>query len=144
MKILICEGVINKWKQGRNALQFFLRIGTVPVPNWKANKSKHGKGDNPHPIFYPKNNKRKISIHHEIIDCIAEQIVSMCKESKLWIQLNLRRPNFKFTNLCTVDIWTLKRNFVKGNKKPFKPIKQNFHNREALRTLHIQFEISSC
>ena len=40
----------------------------------------------------------------------------------------------------------LKRNFVKENKKPFKAIKTtakqkfvtNLHNREDLRTLHIQ------
>ena len=53
-------------------------------------------------------------------------------------------PNF--TYFVIVDIQTLKRNFVEENKKPFKAIKTttkqkfvtNFHNREALRTLHIQ------
>ena len=47
------------------------------------------------------NNYRKILTHHEIIDCIAEKIVSVitqvCKETKLWIHSNLRRPNFSFT-----------------------------------------------
>ena len=52
----------------------------------------------------------------------------------------------KFTYFFIVDIYTLKRNFVKENKKPFKSIKNttkhkffftNSHNREALRTLHI-------
>ena len=30
---------------------------------------------------------------------------------------------YNFTYLFVVDIWTLKRNFVKENKKPFKAIK---------------------
>ena len=64
----------------------------------------------------------KILIHHEITDDITEQIVSViiqvCKELKLWIHPNLRRPSFSFTYsfkfnyFCIVDIWTLKRNFV--------------------------------
>ena len=59
------------------------------------------------------NHERKILTHHEIID----RIVSVCKESKLWIHPNLRRPNFlftylsKFTYFCTVGIWTLKKEF---------------------------------
>ena len=67
------------------------------------------------------NNERKIPTHHEIIDCIAEKIESVitqvCKETKLWIYPNLRRPNFsftdsfKFTYFCIVDIWTLKKEF---------------------------------
>ena len=47
------------------------------------------------------NNERKISTHHEIIDCMAEKNVSVitqvCKKSKLWIHSNLRRPSFSFT-----------------------------------------------
>ena len=46
-------------------------------------------------------NKRKILTHHEIINCTAEQIVSVitqvCKESKLLIHVNLRRSNLSFT-----------------------------------------------
>ena len=52
----------------------------------------------------------------------------MCKELKLWIHPNLRRPcfsfiySFKFTYFCIVDIWTLKKEFYE-NKKPFTAIK---------------------
>ena len=46
-------------------------------------------------------NKIKILTHHEIINCTAEQIVSVitrvCKESKLLIHVNLRRSNLSFT-----------------------------------------------
>ena len=55
--------------------------------------------------FVPKliNNERKILTHHEIIDRIAEKIVSVItqvrKESKLWIHPNLRRPHFSFIYL---------------------------------------------
>ena len=49
------------------------------------------------------NNKRKILTHQEIIGRIAEQIKSVitqvCKESKLWIHSNLRRPSFSFSSL---------------------------------------------
>ena len=54
--------------------------------------------------------ERKILIPHEIIDRIAEQIVSARKEPKLWIQSNLRRPEVSFTYsskfayFCIVDI----------------------------------------
>ena len=64
---------------------------------------------------------------------IAEKIVSvitqLCKEIKLWIHPNLRRPNssfaysFKFTYFCIVDIWTLKWDFAKENEKPLTTIK---------------------
>ena len=68
------------------------------------------------------NNERKLLIHHNIIGCISEQIVSVItqvyKESKLWmIHPNLRRPRFSFTYsiaftyFCIVEIWTLN----KGN-----------------------------
>ena len=66
-------------------------------------------------IFKVINNERKILTHHKIIDRISEQIVSVCKESKLWIHPNLRRPNFsftypsKFSYSCIVDIWPLKK-----------------------------------
>ena len=47
------------------------------------------------------NNERKKLAHHQIIDCIAEQTVSVIiqvsKESKLKIHPNLRRPRFSFT-----------------------------------------------
>ena len=46
------------------------------------------------------NNGRKILTYHEIIDLIAEQIVSVttqvCKESKFWIHPNVPRPRFFF------------------------------------------------
>ena len=49
------------------------------------------------------NNKRKILTHQEVIGRIAEQIKSVitqvCKESKLWIHSNLRRPSFSFSSL---------------------------------------------
>ena len=63
------------------------------------------------------NNERKILTHHEIIDGIAEEVVLVCKESKLWIHPNLLRPNFsftyssKFTYFCIVDRGTLKNEF---------------------------------
>ena len=56
------------------------------------------------------NIERKILTHYEIIDRIVEQIVSVCKEPKLWIQSNLRRPEVSFTYsskfayFCIVDI----------------------------------------
>ena len=67
------------------------------------------------------NNETKILDHHEIIDCIAQQIVlvidQVCKESKLWIHPNLRGPSFlftysfKFTYFYIVDVWTLENEF---------------------------------
>ena len=49
------------------------------------------------------NNERKKVTHREMIDRIAEQsesvIFQVCKESKLWIHPNLRRPRFSFTYL---------------------------------------------
>ena len=51
------------------------------------------------------NKETKILTHHEIIDCMAEQIESvitqMYKESKLWIHPNLRRPGFSLTFYIT-------------------------------------------
>ena len=109
---------------------------------------------------------KRLLTHHKIIDHIAQQIVLVCKKSKLWIHPNLWWPNLsfiyssKFTYLCTVDMWTLKRNFVIENKKPFtaiitatnKRVSQRYiatqpsfqHNKEAFRNLHMQVEISSC
>ena len=43
------------------------------------------------------NNERKILAYREIIDRIVEKIVSVCKEPKLRIHPNLRRPSFAFT-----------------------------------------------
>ena len=67
------------------------------------------------------NNVRKILTHHEIIGRIVELtvlvIAQVCKESKLWIHPNLRRPSFsftysfKFTYFCNVDTRTLKKQF---------------------------------
>ena len=73
-------------------------------------------------------NERNILNRHNIVNCISENVVSViaqvCKETKLRIHSNLRRPNFsftysfKFTYFCIVDIWTLEKNFVKESKKP--------------------------
>ena len=63
---------------------------------------------------------------------VAEQIVSVilqvCKGSKLWIHRNLWLPEYLFTYsfkfiYFIVYLWSLKNNFVKENKKPFKAIK---------------------
>ena len=60
-------------------------------------------GNNAHLSIRSKsnNNERKKLTHHEIIDRIAEQTVSVIvqvrKESKLSIHPNLRRPRFSFT-----------------------------------------------
>ena len=42
------------------------------------------------------NNERKILTHHEIIDRIAEQIVLVITQVKLWIHPNLRQPSLSF------------------------------------------------
>ena len=72
----------------------------------------------------------------ETIDGIAV-ITQICKEPKLWIHPNLRRPSFsftysfKFTCFCTVHIQTLKK-----NKKPLKKslkLQQNIKNYIAER-----------
>ena len=73
---------------------------------WRANKNKLGEGNNAHQNFCYKNNKEtKILTHHEITDCMAEQIESLItevyKESKLWIHPNLRRPGFSLTFYIT-------------------------------------------
>ena len=66
-------------------------------------------------------NERKILNRHNIVNCIAEKVVSViaqvCKESKSRIHPNLRRPNFSFTYsfkltyFYIVDTWTLKKEF---------------------------------
>ena len=46
-----------------------------------------------------------------------------------WVHPNLQRSSvsftylFKFNYFCFVDVWTLKKNFVEENKKPFTAIK---------------------
>ena len=105
------------------------------------------------------NIERKILTHYEIIDHMPEQtesaITQVNKESKLWVHPNLKLTSFslnfsfKFTYICIPDIWTLKGNFVKENKKSFNFIKTttkqkfitNLHSREALRKLHMQLVI---
>ena len=70
---------------------------------WRENKNKTWGGIMLIRTYVLKviNNERQILNDHVIIDCIAEQIESMitqvCKESKLWILPNLRRPSFSFT-----------------------------------------------
>ena len=65
------------------------------------------------------NNVRKILTHHEIIDGIAEKIVSVItqfyKESKIGIHSNREL-------ICVVDLRTLKKDFFKENNKPFTAI----------------------
>ena len=57
------------------------------------------------------NNDRKILTHHEIFDRITEQIepviTQVCKESKLWIHPNLRRPSFSFTYSFTFTYFSI-------------------------------------
>ena len=91
------------------------------------------------------NNERKILIHHKIIDCTAERtvlvITQQCIESKLCLDLNLRRSNFsftysfKFTYCCIVYIyiWTLKSNFVQKIKKPLIVIKTTAKHKNLLQ-----------
>ena len=47
------------------------------------------------------NNERKFLTRDEIIDCIAEKnmsvITQVCKETKLWIDPNLRQSDLSFT-----------------------------------------------
>ena len=87
-----------------------------------ANKNEHGEWYNAHSKLCSKSNKkRKILTHHEIIDHIVQQILlvitQVCKESKLWIHLNLWGPSFsftfsfKFTYLCIVDVWNSEKEF---------------------------------
>ena len=52
------------------------------------------------------NNERKILTHHEIIDRVTGQIVlvitQVCKDSKLWIHPNLRRPSNLLIHLSSL------------------------------------------
>ena len=59
-------------------------------------------------------------------------ITQLYKESKLWVHSKLQQIcctsfsltfSFKFTYICIVDTWPLKRNILKENKKPFTAIK---------------------
>ena len=67
-------------------------------------------------IFVQKviNNKSKILSHHEIIDCMAEQIDSVIthlgKYWKLWLKIYSKYSK-KFTYFYIADIWTLKKEF---------------------------------
>ena len=60
-------------------------------------------GDNAHQTFVlkVKITKEKKLTHCEITDCITEQtglvITQVCKESKLWVYLDLWQPCFSFT-----------------------------------------------
>ena len=66
-------------------------------------KQKQNGRNNAHPNVRSKinNDGRKKLTYHEIIGRTAEQtesvITQVCKESKLWICPNLRRPRFSFT-----------------------------------------------
>ena len=56
-------------------------------------------------------------------------ITQVCKETKLWIHPNLRRPNssftysLKFTYFCIVDLWTLKGILLKKIRNHWQPLK---------------------
>ena len=101
----------------QTALDFLSTLLLTDHSKSKGSKNEHGERDNG---SKSNNNERKISARHEIIDYNAEKmsvITQVCKETKLWVHPNLRRPNFsftyslKFTYFCTVDIWTLKKGF---------------------------------
>ena len=113
----------------KTAFDFFLSTLVLKDQSqWRANKSKQGtRGEVYRCIMLIRmfvlkviNNERKVLTRHEIINCIAEQIVlvinRVCKES-----MNLRRSSvsftylFKFTYFCFVHVWTLKKEF--GLKK---------------------------
>ena len=92
------------------ALDFLTTLPLKDHSKWKANKNKHGEGNNAHPNVHSirDNNQTNILTHHEIRHCrnIVPVITQMCKETKLWIDPNLRWPNssfiysFKFTYFC--------------------------------------------
>ena len=113
----------------QTALDFLSTLLLKDHSKSKGSKNEHEERDNG---SKSNNNERKISARHEIIDYIAEKmsvITQVCKETKLWIHPNLRRPNFsftyslKFTYFCNVDIWTLKKKDFRENKKPWTVIK---------------------
>ena len=53
------------------------------------------------------NNERKILTHHEIIDRIAEQIVLVITQVKLWIHSNLWRPSLSFKFFIHLNLLTV-------------------------------------
>ena len=66
----------------------------------------------------------------------AEQIVFGKQKLKIKDSSELAEAEFliyssKFTYFCIVDIWTLKRNFVKENKKPFAAINTTTNHKNA-------------
>ena len=84
-------------------------------------------------------------------------ITQLCKESKQWVHPNLQQAiflltfPFKFPYISIVDIWSLKRNLVTENKKPFTAIKTTTKHKcvtnlyiKALRKLGMQLEIPIC
>ena len=94
-----------KWNTSLQIWQLHLIfLSTLPLKDhskWKANKNKHGEGNNAHPNVRSKSNNNETNIwtHHEIRHCrnIVPVITQVCKETKLWIDPNLRWPNFSFT-----------------------------------------------
>ena len=105
---------------------------------WRANKNKHGEGDNAYQIFVLNviNIEWQSLVYPEIIYHMAEEtesvITQLYKESKLWVHSKLQQIcctsfsltfSFKFTYICIADTWPLKRNILKENKKPFTAIK---------------------
>ena len=59
--------------------------------NWRANNNEHGKGTILTRTFVPKvlNNERKILNHHEMTDCIAEQL-------SWWLLNDSKNQNYGF------------------------------------------------
>ena len=118
----------------QTAFDFLLTLVLKDHSKWKENKNEHGKGVNAHPNVDSKsdNNERKILTHHEIIDCIAEKILSVivqvCKEIVDSSELAANRfliCLFAYVHLLLycryIDLH--KSDFVKENKKPFINIK---------------------
>ena len=113
------------------ALDFLSTLPLKDHSQWKGNKNKHGQGNNAHPNVRSKsnNNETNILTNHEIHHCrkIVPVITQVCKETKLWIHPNLKRPNssftysFKFTYLC-IDLkkGTLLKK-IRNHRQPLNP-----------------------
>ena len=92
---------------------------------WRARKSKHSKEMMLIRTFFLKgiNNDRKIFTHNEIIDRIVEQIVQLIKIMDSCKHTAVKSLFTYSSKLSYSGIWTLKKNFVKENKKTFRAIK---------------------
>ena len=66
--------VEHKFANMQTSLSFLSTLVLKDHSKWRTNKNKHGERDNVHPNVH---SERKILTHHEIIDRIAERIVSV-------------------------------------------------------------------